>query len=107
MPNPYFNITPQSAAATPSVINVPQSVITFAGAPAAVTIVVKVLGAAVDGLGTSKPLIVGLSLLVGMVIYWSTAPSGQTPKDKVAGVVFALINSFAIAAAALGIDTVA
>ena len=54
-----------------------------------------------------QPLLVGLSLLVGLLIYWSTAPSGLTTKDKVLGVVFALINSFAIAAATIGIDTAA
>jgi hypothetical protein len=56
-------------------------------------------------LADSKPLLVGLSLLVGLLIYWSTSPSRQKTKDKVLGVLFALINSFAIAAAALGIDT--
>ena len=107
MSNRYFNISPEAAYASPSVINVPQSALTFAGAPAAVTIVVKVLGAAVPGLGESKALLVGLSLLVGLVIYWSTAATGRTTKDKVLGVFFALLNSFAIAAAALGIETVA
>jgi hypothetical protein len=106
MPNPYFNIMPEAAARAPSVINVPQSALTFAGAPAAVTIIVKVLDAALPGLAASKPLIVGLSLLLGLIIYWSTAASGQTPKDKIVGVMLAVINSFAIAAAALGIETI-
>ena len=106
MPNRYFNIMPEAVAAQPpSVINVPQSALTFAGAPAAVTIVVKVLGAAVPGWGESKALIVGLSLLIGLLIYWNTAASGRTTKERVLGVLFALINSFAIAAAALGLET--
>src|SRR5574341_227309 len=33
------------------------------------------------------------------LIYWHSAPTRQTRKDKVLGVLFALINSFAIAAA--------
>ena len=105
MPNSYFNITPEAAAGNPSAINTTQSTLTFAGAPAAVTIVVKVLGVAVPGLGASKLLIVGLSLLLGLVIYWSTAATGQTRKDKIVGVLLAIINSFAIAAAALGIES--
>jgi hypothetical protein len=103
-PNRYFNITPAAAAEQPSVINTPQSALTFAGAPAIVTIVVKVLGEAVPAWSQSKLLLVGLSLGVGLVIYWSTAATGLTIKDKVLGVVLALINSFAIAAAALGIE---
>jgi hypothetical protein len=105
MPNRYFNIMPDSGAASPSVINAPQSALTFAGAPAIVTIVAKVLGVAVPALAESKLLLLGLSLLVGLVLYWSTAATEQTTKNKILGVVLALINSFAIAAAALGIDT--
>ncbi|HET9907039.1 MAG TPA: hypothetical protein VFQ23_10370 [Anaerolineales bacterium] len=112
MPNPYFNIMPNqvAGAAPPSAISVPQATLTFAGAPAAVTIVVKVLSVAFPSstLATNpQTLLVGLSLLVGLLIYWSTAPTGQNTKDKVLGVVFALINSFAIAAATLGIETAA
>ena len=103
MPNRYFNITAGDDKDAPSVINTHQSAITFAGAPAIVTIVVKVLGAAVPPLAESKLLLVGLSLIVRLLIYWNTAPTRQTRKDKVLGVVFAFINSFAIAAAALGI----
>ena len=105
MPNRYFNIMPEPSDQPPSVINAPQSALTFAGAPAAVTVVMRVLGATVPAWGESKLLLLGLSLLIGLVIYWSTAPTGLTTKDKVLGVVFAVINSFAIAAAALGIDT--
>lgn len=105
MPNQYFNIMPNTGASSPSVINVPQSALTFAGAPAVVTIVAKVLGVAVPSLAESKLLLLGLSLLVGLVIYWSTAATEQTPRDKALGLVLALINSFAIAAAALGIET--
>ena len=112
MPNPYFNIMPNQVAdaAPPSAINVPQATLTFAGAPAAVTIVVKVLSVAfpTSTLATNpQPLLVGLSLLVGLLIYLSTAPSHLAFKDKTIGFLFALINSFVIAAATLGIDTAA
>ena len=99
MPSRYFNIMPGEDKDAPSVINTHQSVITFAGAPAVVTIVVKVLGAAIPPLAESKLLLLCLSLVVGLLIYWNTAPTRQTRKDKVIRVFFALINSFAIAAA--------
>ena len=65
---------------------------------------IKVLAATLN-INDTKPLILGLSLLIGLLIYWNTAPSGETSKAKILGVLFAIINSFAIAAAALGIDT--
>ncbi len=100
---------PAPATPAPSnsvgIITAQQSAITFAGAPAAVTLVFKVIGVASPTLGSSKLLLIGLSILVGMLIYWQTAPSEGTGKQKFAGFFFALINSFAIAAAALGIDS--
>jgi len=39
-----------------------------------------------------------------MLIYWQSA-TFTSRRDKVLGFVFAFINSFAIAAATLGIDT--
>ena len=94
-------------AATPSaagVFTAQQSAITFAGAPAAVTVVWKVLAVAVPSLASSKLFPVLLSLVVGVLIYWQSATAGVTRKEKILGFVFALINSFAIAAATLGID---
>ena len=106
MPNPYFNIMPRQVAAAeaPSVINIPQNTLTFAGAPTVVTLIIKVLAATL-GITDTKPLILGLSLLIGLLIYWNTAATGETTKAKTLGVLFAIINSFAIAAAALGLDT--
>lgn len=96
-------IPPQSTSV--GVISAQQSAITFAGAPAAVTLVWKVLGAIDPAWGNSKPLAIGLSLIVGMFIYWQSAPIDGTTREKTIGFVFALINSFAIAAAALGISS--
>jgi uncharacterized membrane protein SirB2 len=110
MPNPYFDM-PSSAnphpSATNGVINAPQAVLTFAGAPAAVTIVMKVIESINMEWGTSKLLIVLLSLFVGMLIYWNSSSSAQTRKEKFLSFSFALLNSFAIAAASLGINTAA
>lgn len=85
------------------VITAQQSVITFAGAPAAVTLMWKVLALAIPSLASAKLLAVGLSLAVGMLIYWQSAPVTGIRREKISGFLFALINSFAIAAAALGI----
>lgn len=86
------------------VISAQQSALTFAGAPAAVTLVCKVLGSVMPEWGASRWFPVVLSLLVGMLIYWQGTPPGGTLREKVTGFLFALINSFAIAAAALGLD---
>lgn len=97
--------TPAVAGPTAvGVITAQQSVITFAGAPTAVIIVWKVLSVAFPILASSKLIPIGLSLLVGILIWWQSA-TGTTKKEKFFGFVFAMINSFAIAAATLGIDT--
>jgi hypothetical protein len=64
----------------------------------------KVLGLAIPAVATSKVFPIALSLAVGMLIYWQSA-TFTSRRDKVLGFVFAFINSFAIAAATLGIDT--
>lgn len=101
-------VAPQAAPAvaptSAGVITAQQSAITFAGAPAVVTIVWKVLGLAIPAVGSSKLFPIILSLVVGLLIYWQSA-AFTTKRDKILGFVFAFINSFAIAAATLGIDT--
>jgi hypothetical protein len=93
-------------ATTAGTINSAPSVITFAGAPFAVTLVWKVLGAVYQPLLTMKWIPLLLSLLIGTLIYLASASSGNTPNKKALGLVFALINSFAIAATVLGIASI-
>ena len=50
------------------------------------------------------PLLVSLSLLVGMLIYWNSNSNARTTKEKVLSFSFALLNSFVIAAATLGLN---
>lgn len=108
-----FNITvPASRAATKDdagisagVINANQSTITFAGAPVVIAAIWKVVGAIFPGVLQTYVLPVVLSLVVGMLIYWQSAPVTGTTKQKVLGFVFATLNSFAIAATVLGINT--
>ena len=109
MKDRLFNIVPDKASENPTapagVINAPQSALTFAGAPALVTVVVKVIEAINSDWGTSKLLVVGLSLFVGMLIYWNSHSHARTHKQKALSFTFALLNSFVIAAASLGINT--
>jgi len=97
--------SPPASATSVGVISTQQSAITFAGAPTAVMLVGKVLGAAAPSWGNSKVLAIVLSVIVGMLIYWQSAPVDGTKKEKIIGFAFALINSFVIAAAALGINS--
>ncbi len=106
--NPLFNIAraeatppgslasraaPAAAASAVGVITAQQSAITFAGAPAAVTVVWKVLGLAIPAVATSRVFPIALSLAVGMLIYWQSA-TFTSRRDKILGFVFAFINSF-------------
>jgi hypothetical protein len=95
---------PRGESGSLGIITAQQSVITFTGAPAAVTVMWKVLGLAIPAIASSKLFPIALSLIVGMLIYWQSA-TFTTKKDKVLGFVFALINSFTIAATTLGINT--
>jgi hypothetical protein len=88
---------------TVGVITASQSAITFAGAPAAVTLVWKVIEQVFPSVGDSKVFPVTLALVIGLLIWWQTEPSGAQIKERVSGFLYALINSFAIAAATLGI----
>ncbi len=113
--NQLFNISraarapsPTAAPGAPSesigVITTGQSVITFAGAPAAITMLWKVIGAVQPSLANYKWLPLIASILVGMLIYWQSADVAGTAKQKVVGFGFALINSFAIAFTVLGLN---
>jgi hypothetical protein len=112
MPTNLFNILVKSASkgfadgAEPvsvGLINSGPGVLTFATAPAAVVTVWKVLGMAYLNIGNSVMFPIVLSLVVGMAIYY-TAPATGDRAAKFRGFVFAFINSFAIAATALGIN---
>ena len=106
---PNSPATPQDNAAEAArpkevgVVTSAQGTITFAVAPAAVTIVWKVLSNALPVVATWAWFPVVLSLIVGMAIYY-LAPASGTAREKGIAFFFAFINSFAIAATTLGID---
>src|SRR5260370_4753257 len=93
--NPLFNIAraeatppgslaaraaPASAPTAVGVITAQQSAITFAGAPAAVTVVCKVLGLAIPAVATAKTFPLPPSLAAGSLIYWHR-PTVHTRRD--------------------------
>ncbi|MBI3651197.1 MAG: hypothetical protein HY231_09145 [Acidobacteria bacterium] len=82
-----------------------QSLITFPGAVAAVTTIWKVLGAVYEPLGKTNKLVpVALSLAIGILIYLSSVTHDASWKKRLSGFGVAVVNSFTIAAAALGIS---
>jgi len=81
-----------------------QSLVTFPGAVAAVTTIWKVLGTMYAPLGSTNKIVpVILALLVGTLIYLTSVTKGTSWRPKLAEVGIAIVNSFTIAAAALGI----
>src|SRR5260370_38532499 len=105
--NPLFNIAraeatppgslaaraaPASAPTAVGVITAQQSAITFAGAPAAVTVVWEVLGFAIPAGATSRGFPIALSPAGGVLVYWPSA-TFTSRRDKILGVVFRLSNS--------------
>jgi hypothetical protein len=81
-----------------------QSLVTFPGAVAAVTTIWKVLGTMYEPLGTTNKIIpVVLALIVGFIIYLTSVTKAATWREKLAEFGIAIVNSFTIAAAALGL----
>jgi len=81
-----------------------QSLVTFSGATAAVTTIWKVLGRVSDRFGPTHNVVpIVLALLIGIIIFLMSVTKGEGWKATLTGLAIALINSFTIAAAALGI----
>ena len=102
-PDPQLPI-PQPEAPTASIVTTQEATLTFAAAPAAVNIVWNVLAATFAQVAAWTWFPMMLSLIVGMAIYY-LSPSSGTSRQRAIAFFFALINSFTIAATALGIDT--
>jgi hypothetical protein len=100
-----FNVPDPDNQNDKSVTTTSQATITFAGAPAAITLVWRVLSTVIPGIasGTAFPIV--LSIVVGMAIYYFSAPQPAENRQKALNFLFAFINSFAIAATTLGINS--
>ena len=111
IPSTFHGVMKGDEVTTPTaslgIINTSQSTITFAGAPVLVTLVWKVVGLVFPTILGTMVFPVVLSLIVGMLIYWQSETTGGNMKQKILGFIFALLNSFAIAATVLGINTAA
>jgi hypothetical protein len=81
-----------------------QSALTFPGSVAAVSTIWQVLGSMDPDLGsTNKTVPVVLSLAVGGIIYLTSVTKGAGWRQRLASIGIVIVNSFTIAAAALGI----
>lgn len=87
------------------VFNSIQAVVMFPGASGLITIVWKVLEKVFPSWGGDVTIPFGLALLVGISLYLVSGSQGKTRTEKAVGFFFALLNSCALAAAALGIDS--
>jgi hypothetical protein len=85
----------------------PQTLVTFPGASTVVTVVWKLLGTAIPSWHDVKLVLFVIALIVGMLIYLLSDDKGNDVKSKVSSFIIALLNSFMLAAAALGIDVAA
>lgn len=85
----------------------PQSPVTFPVASAAVTIIWKVLGQINTGVGTSALAALVISFVIGLFIYFAGLNQQATSQEKVVQFGIAILNSFWLAASALGLNEVA
>ena len=93
-------------ATSTGVFLTPQSLVTFPVASAVVAVVWKVLGSVFPGWGETRITLLVVAALVGALIYMISETTRQTPKDRVVAVAIAVLNTFFLAASALGIDVV-
>ncbi len=104
---PQADATPLPIPQSVGIFVTGQSVATFTAASALISLVWKVLGLVYPVLSSNKEIPLVLALFVGMLIYWQSELPSQDRKSRIIGFSFALLNSFTLAAAALGIDSAA
>jgi hypothetical protein len=104
--NLVVNAAPSPGSDKVGIFTTPQSLVTFPVATAAVTTIWKVLGAVQPSWSDKKlvPLIV--ALVIGLLIYLVTVSQGTDFRQKLVEAGVAIINTFTIAAAALGIGDI-
>jgi hypothetical protein len=82
----------------------PQSIVAFPVAASVVTVVWKVLAAVFPGWGSSRLTLLLIALLVGALLFVISERKGHTIRERLVAVAIAILNSFFLAASALGID---
>lgn len=102
-------VTPPSSAPEPKdtigVFLTPQSLVTFPVASAALILMWKVLIVVFPEWGPSKLVPLIGAFVLGMFIYYISLPENPPRRLKIVGAGIALLNSFFLAASALGIQT--
>lgn len=101
--NAVVNATPPEGGGQVGVFVTLQSVVTFPVATAAVTTIWKVLGTVQPSWNSSKLVPLIIALVIGLLIYLATVSHGTDFRQKILEAGVAFINTFTIAAAALGI----
>jgi hypothetical protein len=81
-----------------------ESLVTFPVASTLVTFIWKVLSQVFSDWSNNKLVPLAVALLIGFLIYWNSTTRGMTRKEKILEASIALLNSFMLAAAALGIS---
>ena len=105
--NVVVNATPSPGSPQVGIFTTPQSLVTFPVATAAVTTIWKVLGAVYEPWNSNNKLVpLFIALIIGLLIYLATVSQGASLKQKLIEAGVAIINTFTIAAAALGISDI-
>lgn len=104
--NEVVNASPALTSGQVGIFTTPQSLVTFPVATAAVTTIWKVSGNVYPPLDTNKLMPFFIALAIGFLIYLASVSRGATLRQKIIEAGVAIINTFTIAAAALGISKV-
>lgn len=81
-----------------------QSIMSFPVATAIVTTISKVLGMVFPNYANSEKIVLLISIIIGIIIYCISLNKDMNTKDKIIALSLAIINSFFLAASALGIE---
>lgn len=108
MKKPSAGVTIETTEPVPSsqgVFVTPQSLVTFPVASLIVMAIWKVLSVVFPTWEASKVVPIVIAFIIGFFIYLISFSKQATTRAKFIGLGIAIINSFLLAASALGIDT--
>ncbi len=104
--NALVNTTASPGGKQVGVFTTTQSLLTFSGSTAAVTTIWSVIGKIYPSVANKMWLPLVISFAMGLIIYIGTVSNTTDWRQKITEAVVALVNTFTIAAAALGIGSV-
>lgn len=97
----------QEASSGVGVFITAQSLLTFPVASSAVAVINQVLRSVFSALGNNNLLTLIIAFVIGLIIYLISINNEMNVREKIIGFVLAIINSFFLAASALGLQNVA